>query len=320
MRPRFFSTSLILVSLAAVQASQPKPPSGPPTPPAVIFAALAGGANPAPQTVAIASGAAMQVTGALPSWLTVAVNNQGSQTTATVTVNLANAPAGINHATIDFSSADKKILKKIYAWLMTLKALPDDSAYQVEFRTTGYGGEMSGPDCKVNPNGFDVLQGIVAGREAVPSGDDVRYRGTLGRMTSMDLCGTKGKRGPGDDELVWCAASLVGVASMKVQLDVAGDAGRGARLSAEPDGSWFTGSVQGSCETADMKEWEKEYPGGESGGSPGGQDIDESTGALPRLFANGHARLTPNTTFIPRGTNNGGNTSGWTMKVLAKLK
>jgi hypothetical protein len=30
--------------------------------------------------------------------------------------------------------------------------------------------------------------------------------------------------------------------------------------------------------------------------------------------------LTPNTTFVRHGTNNGGNTSYWTTKVLAKLK
>ena len=290
-------------------------------PPGVIFAALAGGANPAAQTVPIANGVAMQVTSALPSWLSVTVSNDGSRSTATVNVNLASAPAGISHATIDLSSADKKILKKLYAWLMTLAPLPDDSAYLVEFRTTGIGGEMGAdPDCKANPNGYDLLMGILTGRESVRAGENVRYHGTLGRVTAMDLCGTKGKKGPGDDELVWCAASLTGLAGMKVELEVKAESGRGARLSAEPDGSWFTGSVQGACESTDMKDWEKDYPSGESGGAPGGQDIDESIGTLPRLFANGHARLTPNSTFVPRGVNNGGSTSGWTMKVLAKLK
>ncbi len=324
MSPRIEMLAVTVGSLITLHAWQPKAPAvAPPMPPGVVFAALAGGANPAPQTVPIASGAVMQLTSALPPWLTVTVNNSGAQPTATVNVNLASAPAGLSHATIDFASADKRILKKLYALLMTVKPLPDDSAYQVEFRMTGIGGEMgSDQDCKANPNGFDLLHGIVTGREAVKPRENVSYHGTVGRVTSMDLCGTRGKKGPGDDELVWCAASLTGLAGMTVDLELYGESGRGGWLHAKPDGSWFVGTVQGQCETATMKDWQNEYPGGESGGSPDGQAIDESIGALPRLFdaASLRPRLTANSTFIPRGTNNGGNTSGWTMKVLAKLK
>src|SRR5947207_2240171 len=100
MNPRVESVVVILGSLVTIHAWQPKAPAmAPPMPPAVIFAALAGGANPAPQTVPIASGAAMQIASALPAWLTVTVSNQGPQSTATVAVNLANAPAGISHGT-----------------------------------------------------------------------------------------------------------------------------------------------------------------------------------------------------------------------------
>ena len=325
MNRRVVYAGAFVTALASVPVNgrQPKAPAAPPLPPAVIFAALAGGANPAPQTVTIATATSspMQVTSVQPSWLTVTVTNQGSQATATVSANLQGVAAAVSHATIEFTSADRKLLRKLTAWLLTVKPLPDDSAYQVEFRMTGYAGDLSGyPDCAVNPQGFDVLQGIVTGRENVPAGEDVRYTGTLGRLTAIDLCGTKGKKGPGDDELVWCAASLVGVASMKVQLDVYGEAGRGGWLNAKPDGSWFTGSVQGACETADMTAWEKDYPGGESGGSPDGQAIDESTGALPRLFAAGRARLVPGT-FVPHAPGGRpGPASGWTLNVIKKLK
>src|SRR5580765_535186 len=110
MSSRIESLVVVIGSLITIHAWQPKAPAvAPPMPPAVIFAALAGGASPAPQTVPIASGAVMQLTSAPPSWLTVTVSNQGPQSTATVNVNLASAPAGISHASIDFTSADKKI-------------------------------------------------------------------------------------------------------------------------------------------------------------------------------------------------------------------
>jgi hypothetical protein len=77
MSPRIESLVVLIGSLAIAHAWQPKPAVAPPMPPAVIFAALTGGANPAPQTVPIASGAVMQLTSALPSWLTVTVSNRG---------------------------------------------------------------------------------------------------------------------------------------------------------------------------------------------------------------------------------------------------
>ena len=167
--------------------------------------------------------------------------------------------------------------RRLIVLLATLTPRADDAAYLVEFRYTGYTGLVEGyPNCQVNPLGFDVLKGVVTGREAVARGDDVEYHGTLGRMTSIDFCETRGKTSAGDDERVWCAAKLTGIASMKVQLDVYGEIGRGAWLKADPDGSWFTGSVKGTCESADMREWEQDYPGGDSGGSPSGQPIDES--------------------------------------------
>jgi hypothetical protein len=314
--------SLLLAALVTASVAAQNPAPRPPDPPGTVFAGLVGGANPAAQTLTVTvpgkPGSTLQVTSVQPSWLTVTVANQGSEAQVTLSVDLKGPAADLRRATVELKSSDATAaIKKIIVLLATLTPRADDAAYLVEFRYTGYTGLVEGyPNCQVNPLGFDVLKGVVTGREAVARGDDVEYHGTLGRMTSIDFCETRGKTRAGDDERVWCAAKLTGIASMKVQLDVYGEIGRGAWLKADPDGSWFTGSVKGTCESADMREWEQDYPGGDSGGSPSGQPIDESAVVGgPRLVApNGRTGLVVGTfpSRNPKG--------GWEMKVLAKLR
>lgn len=266
----------------------------------------------------------MQATSSRPSVVTVTVKTQGGTTSVTATVNGAGLPPGVTVVDIDLTSGSK-LIQKLKAWLAMVKPLPNDSAYQVELRYTGYTGLADAyPDCKVNPQGFDFMTGIVAGREAVPFSEDVLYRGTLGRGTVIDYCESRGRRGPQDDERVWCAATLTGIASMDVELEVYGDQGRGAFVKAAPvkagPAAWSTGSVSGTCDTADMNQWQRDYPAGDSGGGPSGQAIDESVGAAPRLFANGRARLVVGT-FAPQGPpNRFGKPDGWTLKVISKLQ
>lgn len=321
MKPALLPSLALTAVLAVAPIHTQTPPVAPPEPPGVVFGALAGGVNPAPQTITLANttGSPLQVTSSQPSWLSVTIANQAATATVAFSVDLTGVPAGVQHAVVDLASSNSKLLKKLYVWLAAVQPLPNDSAYQVEFRYVGYTGLAEGyPDCAVNPRGFDMLTGVIAGREAVAPGDDVQYRGALGRVTNIDICETRGKKGPGDDERVWCAARLTGVAGMNVELEVYGESGRGAWLKAEPDGSWFTAVVQGACERADMVEWEQEYPDGSTGGSPDGQPIAESR--LHPMFSGGRARLVPGL-FPPQGpTGRFGQVDGWELNVLKKLK
>jgi hypothetical protein len=326
MNARFTSLTLLLGCALSVApgATQTPKPTTPPVPPAVVFAGLVGGANPDPQAIDVPNtgspGSTLAVTTAQPSWLQVTVTNAGPHASVKFSVNLAGLAANAYKFMVEIKSTDKSMLvKKILVMLATFPPPPpNDSAYKVELRYTGYTGLASGyPDCDVNPAGFDVLTGIVTGREAVSPGDDVVYRGALDRYTAIDFCGTRGKRQPDDDERVWCAASLIGIATMNVQLEVYGEAGRGGYLHASSDGSWSTSDVQGTCAPAEMAQWERDYPAADDGGggSPNGQPIDEALSGTARLFAGGRARLAVGT-FPPSDPKQ----DGWTLEVMAKLK
>lgn len=193
--------------------------------------------------------------------------------------------------------------------------------YEVELRFTGYTGLATTPDCDalVTLSGYDVLTGTVSGMEpSQQSDDDVTYTGVLKRDTKMDYCITRGKSSPNDDEVVWCVASLTGSAVMKVDIDVYGEADRGAFVKAEPGVGTNHGTVQGTCDSADMAEIQQDYPSGDSGGAPSGQAIDDAraTDGQGRItfFAGGHARLRVGT-YPPDPTQ-----GGWTLTVIRKIK
>jgi hypothetical protein len=325
--------ALVSVGVASLSGrAQTGPAPAAPSVPGFIFSGLVAGANPAPQTIAVpnAAGAPVQATSSRPSVVTVTVKTQAGTTSVTATVNAAGLPPGVTVVDIDLTSGSK-LIQKLKAWLALVKPLPNDSAYQVELRYTGYTGLADAyPDCKVNPQGFDFMTGIVVGRETlsareVAMAEDVLYRGTLGRGTVIDYCESRGRRGPQDDERVWCAATLTGIASMDVELTVYGESDRGAFVKAEPvktgPAAWFSGSVSGTCDTADMNQWQREYPAGDSGGGPSGQAIDESVASgAPRLFASGRPRLVVGTFAPQRPSGRSGRPDGWTLKVISKLQ
>jgi hypothetical protein len=227
--------------------------------------------------------------------------------------------AGVYRANVTFASNDKVAPTKVLPVSLTLvEPAPGEGAYAVELTFVGYTGLIEGyPDCNVNPKGYDTMTGILVGREDVGRNEDVEYRGTLLRVTAIDFCGVRGRRGPNDDERVSCAASLVGTSSMSVTLAVYGEEGRGGYLNAEHDGGPFTGELTGSCEASEQAGWRDDYPGGDDGGgaSPNGQPIDEATSGSARLFDGGRARLVVGT-FPPRDPKVG----GWTLRVLARLR
>jgi hypothetical protein len=146
-------------------------------------------------------------------------------------------------------------------------------------------------DCaaRADKAGYDSLTGIVRGME--PDGksdDDVLYQGVLRRVTKLDICGDPIKSRTG--EFVPCVAKLTGEAQMSVDVRVDGDEGRGAWVNAKGvPGSVKVLKVEGDCTPHEMEQLKKEYPGGESAGSPDGQSIPESS--PPKFFVAGVPRL-----------------------------
>jgi hypothetical protein len=290
--------------------------------PGLAFSALVGGPNPAPQSVSIGNAApgtlTWQITSTQPGWLQVEPDSGAAPSSLTASVNVAGLPAGTYRADVPIASNDKVTPTKVLPVTLTVvQPAPGQAAYAVELTFVGYTGLVGGPECKANPNGYDTMTGIVVGREDVGPDENVLYLGTLSRVTSVDFCADRGRRGPNDDERDMCAATLVGTAVMKVELTVYNEEDRGGYLNASHDGGPFTSAVTGTCEAQEQAQWRADYPGSSEGGggTPNGQPIDEARSGSVRLFANGRARLVVGT-FPPAGPEVG----GWTLTVIAKLR
>jgi hypothetical protein len=294
--------------------------------PGLGFFALAGGPNPAPQTVSISTAAGSAaagcaITSTQPPRLTV--TPAATTGTFSLSVNTAGLPAGTHRATVVLNCNGTPV--RIPVMLTIVSAAPNQSVYEVEFRFIGVLSILIPADtlreCPgINLKGTDVMMGLLAGNEGTPPGEDVTYTGTLLRLTSLDFCETKGKRGPQDDERVWCKASLTGSSTMAINLEVYGESGRGAWLKAHHDGGPFTRSVTGACDRADQLTWEKEYPKDDAlkagdpldeggGASPNGQPIDDPSS---KLFAGGRARLVVGTFPTQQ--------DAWTLTVIRRLR
>lgn len=287
--------------------------------PGVGFVALAGGPNPPPRTVAVSRpGAplAWQVGSTTPGWLKVTPLNGTTPGVLTFEANVAGLPAGVYRTTVTLASTDTPPQTRIIPVILTVVApAPGNSVYAVELNFIGYAGLVEGyPECAVNPRGTDTLEGIVTGRE-VGGNNDAVYTGTMVRLTSLDICETRGKKGPDDDERVWCAATLVGTSVMKAEITVYGESGRGAWIKARHDGGPSTSSVTGACHGPDQLEWERAYPGADDGGgaAPTGQPVDDPQG---RLFGAGGAHLVVGR-FPPERPNRSGD---WVLTVVKKIR
>lgn len=290
--------------------------------PGLAFSALVGGPNPPPQSVSISNAATgtltWQITSTQPGWLQMGPASGAAPASLTASVNVAGLPAGTYRAEVSIASNDRVTPSKVLPVTLTVvQPAPGQAAYAVELTFVGYTGLVGGPECRVNPNGYDTMTGIVVGRETASSDENVLYQGTLARVTSVDICSDRGRRGPNDDERDMCAATLVGTATMKVDLTVYNEADRGGHLEASHDGGPFTSTVTGSCEAAEQAQWRADYPRSSEGGggTPNGQPIDEARSGSVRLFANGRARLVVGT-FPPADPVVG----GWTLTVIAKLR
>lgn len=199
-------------------------------------------------------------------------------------------------------------------------AIAGFATYEIELSYTGYVGLAEAQDCIVNKQGYDRLFGTVTGAETTASDEDVVYTGTLRRDTAIDFCETKGKDAPGDDERVWCTATLVGYAVTQVELTVHSDAGTGGYLKAAPAGGPMMRAVSGRCDPPEQNQVLSDYPTASDGGaaSPNGQPIDDAgavnaSGQRIAFVAGGVPRLRVGTypPTAPQG--------GWTLRVLRKV-
>jgi hypothetical protein len=199
-------------------------------------------------------------------------------------------------------------------------AIASLAAYEIELSYTGYVGLMESPNCIVNPRGYDRLVGTVSGVETTASDEDVVYTGALRRETAIDFCETKGKKRQGDDERVWCTATLVGYAVTQVELTVHSDEETGGYLKAAPAGGPMMRAVSGRCDPPEQNTMLSDYPTAGDGGaaSPNGQPIDDAgavdaSGRKITFVAAGVPRLRvgnyPPTD--PKG--------GWTLRVIRRI-
>jgi hypothetical protein len=108
------------------------------------------------------------------------------------------------------------------------------AAYEVELRMEGYTGLVASPGCDAisDPNGYDVMTGVVRGVESADPTEDITYSGRLTRSTKIDYCLVK--PAPTEDQVTYCVARLTGGALMEVTIEVYGDSGRGAWVKADP--------------------------------------------------------------------------------------
>jgi hypothetical protein len=186
---------------------------------------------------------------------------------------------------------------------------PDSTRYEVAVAMAGYSGLATSKNCDAitNRQGYDSLVGSVGGIEQPPQPDeDMEYEGTVRRYTNIDYCMTNSAN-------KWCVATLRGASRMVLHVTVYGEKGRGAWLKAEAaPGPADSLSVRGNCDQSDMDEIKRDYPSGESGGSPDGQAIAENGPKF--MFANHLARLR-DSTFYPSKLPD----SPWNLRVISKV-
>jgi hypothetical protein len=183
--------------------------------------------------------------------------------------------------------------------------------YEVELKYSGYMAMSASPECDAlaHASSADVLTGTVQGMETAGADDDITYTGTLKRTTALDFCQMRGD--------AWCIATLTGTADMEVEIEVYGESDRGAYVKADSPTEPPQGEVKGNCSPGDMREIQRDYPSGDSGGSPSGQRIDDTNakdaqGRHITFYAGGHARLRVGTYPADEG--------GWALRVIRKIR
>jgi hypothetical protein len=305
--------------------------SSPPTlvvsPQLVVFSGVAGRSNPPAQSVRITgtgtAASSWRVTSIQRPWLTVTPATGGPPDSIKLAASVSGMRAGTYGDTVRVTTkagADTVLIPVVLVIISAVGPAASFASYDVELSYTGYTGLLESPNCVVNTRGYDRLVGTVTGLETSASDEDVVYNGTLRRETAIDFCETKGKKAPGDDERVWCTATLVGYAVTQVELTVHSDEETGAYLKAAPAGGPMMRAVSGRCDPAEQNQILSDYPASTDGGAatPNGQPIDDAgavdaNGARITFVAGGVPRLREGTypPTAPKG--------GWKLRVIKRL-
>lgn len=154
---------------------------------------------------------------------------------------------------------------------------PNRVSYDVEFSTTG---NMMARDGQcTNGAGYDILTGTISGIEPPPPDDDYVYEGKLTRKTKITFCYTATDN---DGNSRACTANVSGEAEAWFELKL-GVGGRGGYLKLLDDKpvKVIASSVTGTCDAAEMAEWQSDYGSMVTAGSPNGQPINVVT--MPRI-------------------------------------
>lgn len=149
--------------------------------------------------------------------------------------------------------------------------------YTVEFRTTG---ALLDQNCTAS--GTDVLTGTLVGFEPPQSGEDNEYVGTLTRTTSITTCGVR--RTPSGDDVA-CTITYVGngFADLKFTLyegqrggylEYLPNRAAWAALLPPPSAGPVSSLVTGTCDPTELAQLQRDYPKGQTAGSPNGQPLE----------------------------------------------
>lgn len=161
---------------------------------------------------------------------------------------------------------------------------PERVSYDVEFSTTG---NMMARDGQcTNGAGYDILTGTISGFEPPPPNEDYVYEGKLTRKTKISFCYTATDN---DGNSRACTANVSGTAEAWFELKL-GVGGRGGYLKLIDDKpvKVIASSVTGTCDPAEMAEWQSDYGSMVTAGSPNGQPINvvamPRIGPFPKIF------------------------------------
>jgi len=171
------------------------------------------------------------------------------------------------------------------------------------------------------------MVGMVMGLEPAEEDDDIVYYGMLQRETDIDYCLTKGRRGPTDDEKVWCELTLKGWSAENVELTIHSDPGRGGFVKSRTEPGYSSAGIsKNSCSQQETWDAANAYANSDDGGggSPSGQQIDDAKATDP---SGNPIQFSPNRvpklrvgTFPPDGGQNGSGGNGWTLRVIRKIQ
>jgi len=159
-------------------------------------------------------------------------------------------------------------------------------SYDVEFSMPGTM-MYAGVHCPTGV-GFDKLTGTIMGLEPADAHENNVYEGILTRTTQLSFCYEAASAGA-PDQFRACSVTIKGKADGWFRFELYGDKRGGYLQLIDKPVKVYSSSVTGTCDGAEMAEWQTKYGEMATGGSPDGQPINIVTmpriGPFPKVFA-----------------------------------